>query len=167
MGWDSSREWQSAQDVKAAMIRDYTGDGRRVLAHGGQGKEFYLALENSETNQRGIVLCLIERWEGEYGVKIIAETGHPYYYGCPDKVLKAAGPPKYESSEAQKRAEDWRAEVARQKARAKRKFKQGDAVTVYGKPYTILNPAWTKTYATMRAPDGEVCKARIKNIELA
>jgi hypothetical protein len=167
MGWDSSREWQSAQDVKAAMIRDFTGDGRRVLAHGGQGKEFYLALENSETNQRGIVLCLIERWEGEYGVKIIAETGHPYYYACPDKVLKAAGPPKYESSEAQKRAEDWRAEVARQKARAKRKFNTGDKVIVNGRPHTIVNPTWTKTFATVRDEQGGLWKTRIQNIELA
>ena len=163
MGWDYAREWQSARDVKDSLLRDYENETTTVIASGGTGNEFYLALERRETKERFVMCCLIEMYAGEWGVKTIHEAMHPFYYGCPDKVLKAAGPP----NPAQERAVEWRAEVARQKARAKRKFNTGDRVIVNGRPHTIVNPTWTKTFATVRDEQGGLWKTRIKNIEVA
>ena len=161
MGWHSEYGWRSAQDVRKTMIRDHETDNLRVLAHGGSGGEFYLALEVKKTGDRFILCCLIERRDGDWWVKTIDESMEPFYYACPDKVIRAAG------ATSNERALEWRAGVARVKARAKRKFNTGDRVLVNGRAHTIVDPTWTKTFATVRDEQGRLWKTRIKNIEIA
>jgi len=160
MGWDSCHTWNSKADVKEGMVRRFTGDDTRVLASGGTGREFYLAVETVSSGVKQVVCCLIEGHGGEYWAKTIGEWDHPYYYDVPNKVLKAAGPPDPSNA----RALAWRAEVARRRELKDQVFEKGMAVTVFGRPYTIVHPKWTRTSATIRGADGQVYKAKIANI---
>ena len=160
MGWFGEDSWKTAQDVKQHLVREYSREGLRVLAHGGSGSEFYMAIER-DGMKSGVLLCLIERYDGAYSYKPIHESMGPYYYGCPEKVIRAAGEPPNES------AREWRRKVGEEKERAKRSFVAGEGVRAYGRDYVIVNPIHSRTHATIRATDGTLYRAKKKDIERA
>jgi hypothetical protein len=158
MGWYYTYGIRTARDMKDSILRDI-GNGRTVLASGGSGREFYVAYLCAN-GERAIELFLIEQSDGEYGYKPISEDMGPYYYNCPEKVIKAAG----ECSPERKTASDWRIKCREYAAKKRRKFNPGDRVTQNGRFYTVTGE-YSRTYVAVTRDDGALFKAKISDLE--
>lgn len=116
MGWLYRKEIKG-QKV-AAAIADYITGGRgglRPVVTGGSDIEIaaiavsggagYVAIRNTATGEVSAIVVLYDRdrARGEIGFKVIGEGEGPYYYGAPDRVLKALSPT------TDPRANEWRA----------------------------------------------------------
>lgn len=87
MGWDFGFE------SKTAAITDCLRETRfveaaRLLAKAENRDGLWSAWETVE-GKRFIVLDLIEKYGGEWGVKSMTEMAGPCYYNCPNTILKA------------------------------------------------------------------------------
>ena len=161
MGHFFSSDYTSPSAVKSCIERDILNSGYRILAKGGAGREYYVATERN--GERSITLYLIEQFEGEYSYKPIPESFGPYYYNVPDKVLRAAPL----SDDASESARNWRAAVAARKERKARTFNKGQAVTVYGKAYTIVGEYNRSKMLIRSIEDGKVYAGKKADIEFA
>lgn len=58
------------------------------------GQELYAALRHEDDKEKvSIVVFLIRKNRGHYGFKPIDECHNPYYYNCPEKILKLSNDP--------------------------------------------------------------------------
>lgn len=85
MGYTFCSAWKSAEDIRSKILEE---NAENVVAHSHYGNEFYVAFKNYKNGQTGIVLFLISYQGGEYGYKAIGEESYPYYFNCPEKLLK-------------------------------------------------------------------------------
>jgi len=85
MGYLSSRQWATKQDMVDHIIKNF-----KLVDHSIRGGVLY-GLYPYTTEFRpafGIVICLIEKFgEGEYGYKDMGESDYPYYFDCPERIL--------------------------------------------------------------------------------
>lgn len=157
MGHIFSSEWRTKDDLVQSILRDCTinsMDGTsRVLSHALRGNQLWIAWEyhkysEGEDPKKIVLLYLISTNQGSYGYKTMDESMGPYYYDCPDHVIKAAGPTTNEYALA------WRAKVKEAKA-AKKNQKSlratvalGDVLTFDGAPgqYEVVRQADKDTF---------------------
>jgi hypothetical protein len=88
MGTFFNNNVKSYQEMAHNIVKEAT---QKIVAKALIGREFYVAYEfvdKEEKNQTGICLFLMTRVKGEYGYKPIGEESHPYYYACPERILK-------------------------------------------------------------------------------
>jgi hypothetical protein len=82
---------------------------RKIIAHSLRGNNLWCVNEHTYTDGRPtisyIMLYRLSCYKGEWGYKPMDESMGPYYYDCPKKFLKMAGPPMNEWSK------DWREKV--------------------------------------------------------
>lgn len=124
MGWDSASDWRSKADVVADSIREYA-----MTEHSVVGNHLWGVVDTTSAGKI-VVLILIDGRGGNWSRKAISEDMGPYYYDCPDKVLRAA---------TGALNPEWRAKVAAAKAAKKQVFMAGAKVKVAGSGelYTI------------------------------
>jgi len=93
MGWTTSFNWDSAADVKRDLLRtDTWGNGYEILDHASYGSEFYMAVKKP-CGEVFIAVYLvkghIDGYGGtEWGYKDMDSSCFPYYFNCPEKLLK-------------------------------------------------------------------------------
>jgi hypothetical protein len=92
MGWHSDYNWKSKKDVVASSLQPGRFNGLNVIAHKSTRSGLWMVVENPDTGLRGIAFDLIERRDGTYWVKEMAESDGPYYYDCPEKFLTMVPP---------------------------------------------------------------------------
>lgn len=138
MGWTHCYAWRTAAQAKAGILQEI--EASRVLAHGGSGNEFYVALRGREGRPDFIALFLLSQSDGCWGYKDMDESMGPIYYNVPKKVLKAVPNPPCES------AARWRAAVAKvaEDKAAKKAIRPGQRVELFGTEYTYRGPLPTR-----------------------
>jgi len=103
MGWTYSNQWDSQKQVEKAVIDSMNHGGYSVIDKSSRWGELYLAVETPRNNNVSIAVVLIRKSDGEYGYKIMDESMGPYYYNCPDRILKL-------STDSYETSIKWRAE---------------------------------------------------------
>jgi hypothetical protein len=53
-----------------------------------KGNTVYVLHTAANSGKKFIAVVLIKKSGGNYGYKVIPENQHPYYYDCPEKILK-------------------------------------------------------------------------------
>lgn len=84
MGYSYCDKWKNLDDVKDSILSDI---GDKLVAKSAYGNEFYTVVKNND-GKNYIVLFLINGRNGQYGYKAIGEEAFPYYFNCPEKLLK-------------------------------------------------------------------------------
>lgn len=110
MGWDGCYDWKKKADAKMAAIRDLGGVEAAKMAGG--------ALYCVKNGAIFVVIFEAAKHEGEryWNYKVMDETMYPYYFDCPETVLKAAGePPTEKAAEWREHCRTHQATIARRK----------------------------------------------------
>lgn len=115
-------------------------------------QEAYLAIESGDAagpKEVFAAICLIQHNHHDYynfGYKDMDETEHPYYYNCPERILKKLTPTNSEL------AQEWRNKCwERIRARKERpRFRTGKVVR-FEKPITFRNGAKEDTFKVINA----------------
>lgn len=122
MGWLSSPHW----DTKQAMV-DHIVQNSNLIDHAVRGKVLYGVYKNGEGFPEGfgIVVCLLDNFAKkphlpEWGYKDMGESCYPYYFDCPERILK-------QSTNMRENAVKWR-QACRDKRKAKWNFVSGQKV---------------------------------------
>lgn len=145
MGWDYGNETR-----KELVARLTNG----AIAHKSTNCARHLWVVHAD---KSLCLYLIDRANPEQcGYKAISESMGPYYYDCPLSLFDLA---------TAMVDENWRSQVRAAAARKAEVFAPGDAVTVHGKPYTVVDKI--KQSWRIRAPDGTIYKASKAHIRRA
>ena len=92
MGWDSDSRWKSKKDVVADLLRPNRFDSLIVIKSKVTGAGLWFVVENPETNLRAIYFDVIEKQDGDWYTKGMAESEHPYYFDCPKEFLDLVPP---------------------------------------------------------------------------
>lgn len=92
MGWDGDDSWKKKSDVVAEQLRPGRFDGLVVIAHKSTRSGLWMVMENPSTGLRGIFFDLIEKQNGRYYVKGMAESECPYYFDCPQNLVDMVPP---------------------------------------------------------------------------
>ena len=91
MGFTSSDLWESAKDVKNSISDPSTWGQNEIIDTASYGQEFYLAVKKP-SGEVFIALYLIKGIRGEFGTewgyKDLDSSMVPYYYNCPERLLK-------------------------------------------------------------------------------
>ena len=87
MGWDGCDAWKKKSDVVAESLRPGRFEGLVVIAHKSTRSGLWMVMENPSTGLRAIFFDLIEKQNGRYYVKDMAESECPYYYDVPKDFL--------------------------------------------------------------------------------
>ena len=94
MGWsfDNNTRGLTLTQLKQYLVNDLSQRDERftLLDHGGAGEELYALLLNKETQEKVIQLTLMRNFDGEWGLKDIGDSSHPYYFNCPVRLLDQA-----------------------------------------------------------------------------
>lgn len=149
MGWVSSDAWSGPKDIQRYVTsREFLGPNMKLLRvmATSYGRHIWMAVENSNSNERIIVLILVEG----NAYKDISESMGPAYYDCPLALLDLV--PEAEGEYAK----EWRESVRAHHAKKNDKFEIGQPVTVYGKPYTVKGTQ--KRSYLIESPEGRVYK---------
>lgn len=149
MGWSYGYNNRCAKDVHREILDPaFWGDSLKVVRHAATsyGRHLWLVCEKPD-GARFIALFLINGNDGGWGYKDMTEDMGPCYYDCPLAFLDMV-------PEANAR---WREKVRAHHAARARVYLPGDAVTVYGKPYTVVSKV--KRSYLIRSPEGTVYRA--------
>ncbi len=150
MGWDSSENWQKKSDVVAELLKDFSKN-YNILKSKSTSQALYVAVENKETQQRDIVIALIERRGAKdsrfkFYVKTLSEGAGPLTDDCPIEFFELV--PKPSEFGAYTWAQDWRLRCIA-KANAPKPPKLGDItgkrVTLHNNTYVVIglqNERW-------------------------
>lgn len=163
MGWlFTYANYSSAKEYAETEIIKKNGD--RVIKHRLVGNHLWM-LYKGDSGKKLIVLCLIQKSEGQYGYKDIDETMGPYYYDCPLSFIKEADEPYNDS------ARNWREKVKKHHANKKEKketFAAGMKIKYGNHAYTLMEYLGRKGWSIVRE-DGEKFRmpnTRMKDCEL-
>lgn len=91
MGWYYSNKTKGSS-IKSFFEKEF---GSIVECKVVNLREAYLAVENTKTKEVYGLVCLIDYRKNDYcnfGYKPMDESMHPYYYNCPESVLKHLSP---------------------------------------------------------------------------
>ncbi len=176
MGWYGSRAHRGSGDVRKEILADYQTavDAGKVTilgsASANHGRHLYVALERAESG-RYIACFEITKSGGSWGYRPMDEFMGPYsLVDCPKSILAlvpvseedmaATG----ENSKAYRAA--WRRRVAAYHERMSAVYGDNEAVSIYGKPYTVVAKVKPGTYR-VRSAEGVIYKATTKIMERA
>jgi hypothetical protein len=85
MGWLSNFYWENVDDVKQHLRKELVGD--EILAESSYGSEWYVAVKRD--SEVFIAVILIKSMgENAFGYKDMDSTCIPYYFNCPESILK-------------------------------------------------------------------------------
>ena len=130
MGWSYSYGAHEKNDIKNMILGDLRDGGYTVIKHSTVGSHFWLAVSRERVSF--VLLCLLGKSDGVWGYKDMTEDMGPYFYDCPQSIIKAVGPT------ANPRAQEWRAKVEtyhqtkKRRAQALKALKIGDLVEFVG-----------------------------------
>lgn len=119
MGYLSSRQWSTKQDMVDHIIKNF-----KLVDHSVRGGVLYGLYPANllPPSDFGIVICLIEKFnEGEWGYKDMGESDYPYYFDCPERILAASTLPDKSG---------WRKFCRELRAANKDNFKPREGLTV-------------------------------------
>lgn len=90
MGWLFINHIRSYKEMADHILRDTNNE---IVGKALVGRELYVAYKHNRADEKGfintsIVLFLMEQKNGEVGYKDMGEEAHPYYYACPESILK-------------------------------------------------------------------------------
>ena len=92
MGWLSSPNWETKQDMVDHIVSNF-----KLVDHSVRGGVLYGVYPANVISDHdfGIVICLIENFSPrgkppEYGYKDMGESDYPYYFDCPERILRAS-----------------------------------------------------------------------------
>ena len=92
MGWLSSPNWETKQDMVDHIVSNF-----KLVDHSVRGGVLYGVYPANVISDHdfGIVICLIENFSGrgkpaEWGYKDMGESDYPYYFDCPERILRAS-----------------------------------------------------------------------------
>lgn len=86
MGWTYMNN--VPKDAKAFLDKEMGGN---LLASAKVGREYYAAVKSRVTDEVFAVIAVLDSKDG-FGFKLMDETMGPYFYNCPDKILKLLTP---------------------------------------------------------------------------
>lgn len=93
MGWSYSKNW-TKESLIAELTQGWSSGSKTYSLYAKKldGKELWIVWRviDGERVTYSISLCLIERYDGEWGYKYFSEEEHPYYYKCPLRFLDMA-----------------------------------------------------------------------------
>lgn len=92
MGYHFIENCRSIRSTVDEVVRAF---GEHLIDYSLRGQELYVAARHKDNaNIVSIVVCLIRKdHSGCYGFKLMDEGQHPYYYNCPEKILKLSNNP--------------------------------------------------------------------------
>jgi hypothetical protein len=119
MGWDYLVHTRPAK-AKDYLDKQFTG----LVASAMIGNEYYAAIKMTNTDKVFGLVVIVDRKNGEFGYKSMDEQMGPYFYKCPDKILKLLSPTTNEH------ALKWREMCAkvREMKNAAKKIQTGDVI---------------------------------------
>lgn len=145
--------WLFGWSTKEALVKhltdsqNYSTNGRiRVLDHALVGNNLWLLMQHQPIETKFIVLARLKHSRGagpvghDWGYKDMDESTHPYYYDCPERLLKQSTCDKPSSVEWRAQCRKWRAERNARLSSLK-KLKPGDTFYWNGKPLKFVDPA--------------------------
>lgn len=136
MGWTFPYSTTTKKRLVDEILSDYRHHPNwKIIKTALVGSCFWMALHSLKTDEKFIVLYLMEKHDGTYGYKDMDETMHPFFYNCPVSLLDMTTSPKNE-------ANPWRIEMrkkyaektAKRNERKANPAKVGDMVTVANVP---------------------------------
>ncbi len=87
MGWTYSSRWDTKEKIVNDLLADLRGN-YTIVAYRSTRSGLWAVIERE--GKRDIFFALIEKHQGEYGYKDMAESMHPYTYDCPLEFLGMA-----------------------------------------------------------------------------
>lgn len=133
--YNSKKEYFQVECVEAVAKTE----GNTVLDQSFKGTHGFVLVETNKRkaesgeNLRYIAIFKLVKDDGEYGDKSFDETSHPYFYGCPERILK-------QSNCMHENAVKWR-EANRQVAKREKSNKdliiKNKAAMVNGRVYRV------------------------------
>ena len=146
MGWTFPHSTTTKARLKEEILSDYRHHPNwKILKTALVGSCFWMALHSLKTDEKFIVLYLMEKHDGVYGYKDMDETMHPFFYNCPLSLLDLTTSPKNEANPWRRAM---RANAARVAMRKITPIKVGDFVTVRnGKGfYKVIGRCGTRSW---------------------
>ena len=135
MGWLSSPNWETKQDMVDHIISNF-----KLVDHSVRGGVLYGVYPANVISDHdfGIVICLIENFSGrgkpaEWGYKDMGEGDYPYYFDCPERILRASTLPD---------TSGWRKFCRELRAANQNNFKPREGLTV--KSNREVLPDWCR-----------------------
>lgn len=129
--YNSKKEYFQVECVEAIAKTE----GNTVLDQSFKGSHGFVLVETNKKqtesgeNLRYIAVFKLIKDDGVYGDKSFDETAHPYFYGCPERILK-------QSNCMNENAVKWR-EANRQIAKRAKDSKKNKSEMVSGKVYRV------------------------------
>jgi len=80
--------WTFGNKSKKELVAELTAetDKRKLVAKRVVGNHLWCVWEYCGENL--ISLCLLERYQGDWGYKDFSEVSHPFYYDCPERFFE-------------------------------------------------------------------------------
>ena len=135
MGWLSSRQWATKQDMVEHICSNF-----KLVDHSVRGGVLYGVYPANVISDHdfGIVICLIENFSPrgkppEWGYKDMGESDYPYYFDCPERILAKSTLPD---------TSGWRKFCRELRAANKDNFKPKEGLTV--KSNREVLPDWCR-----------------------
>ncbi len=135
MGWLSSRQWATKQDMVDHICSNF-----KLVDHSVRGGVLYGVYPANVISDHdfGIVICLIENLARkgrppEWGYKDMGEGDYPYYFDCPERILAKSTLPD---------TSGWRKFCRELRAANKDNFKPREGLTV--KSNREVLPDWCR-----------------------
>jgi len=139
MGWMFG--WHTRKALAEHLL---TGNGPKTLKHCWKGNNLWAVQEwqkKDGTPVRFVALYLCKGRDGDphgWGYKDLDESAHPFHYNCPISYIELVEAfEKGQGSEPVGHAAEWRAEVRKRDALAKRKLAVGQHIKIYDNEYTV------------------------------
>lgn len=142
--------WLIGWSSKEALVKHLTTQQNisvsgevRLIDHSLVGNNLWLLLQRGST--KFIVLALLKYARGagtygaDWGYKDMDESMHPYYYDCPERLLKQSNCDNPTSIGWRAQCRKWRAERNARLSSLK-KLKPGDTFYWNGKPLKFVDP---------------------------
>lgn len=123
MGWTYCDKWKTkAQAVNALLTEE-----RRPIHHALKADVVYTVETARNSSGRKIYVHLLEKEGGSWGFKTMSESEMPYYFECPTRLLKLAGPPDTDDAGAV----EWRKHVFEGKRRKPSTLRLSDLERIF------------------------------------
>ena len=103
MGWTYCDQWKTKTQVVNAVLTQE----RQAVEHALKGDVLYTVEPSRNSSGRKIYVHLLEQEGESWGFKTMSESEMPYYFDCPLRLIKLAGPPDSDDAGAV----EWRKHV--------------------------------------------------------
>ena len=135
MGWLYFSEYSEKAQIVERLVKG-------TKKHRVVGNQLWYIATNQESGSDYIGLCLLSKYEGEWGYKSMSESMGPYYYNCPMSFLKATENSAHKDN-------DWREKVLATNNKKNISLKAGDKIKAYDRTYEIISDLGKKGWEVM------------------